>query len=224
MLENEATWIAATLAELPDEGLSPLVNIGSGTRAFREQTQAFIHDRIFAPLEKRHVAVLHQDLKQQEGVDVAGDLYDPALAEQVRAAKPKAVLCSNVLEHVTDPAGFCRILTGLMPQGGWLLLTVPHSYPYHADPIDTLFRPTPEDLAALLPGCRLVRGEIIDCGSYRDQVARRPWLLLRHLFRLPFPFLSYRKWRRSMVKLRWLVRPYQASCVLFEVPREQGGA
>ena len=30
-----------------------------------------------------------------------------------------------------------------MPAGGYLVVSVPHSYPFHADPIDTLFRPSP---------------------------------------------------------------------------------
>jgi len=37
--------------------------------------------------------------------------------------------------------------------------------------------------------------------SYRDVVRDRPWLLLRHIVRFPVPFLSFRKRKRSMVRL-----------------------
>jgi hypothetical protein len=50
-------------------------------------------------------------------------------------------------------------------------------------------------------------------GSYRDDV---PCRLLRHVARLPVPFLSLEKWRRSMAKLYWIVAEYRISCSVFE--------
>src|SRR5438552_111100 len=44
----------------------------------------------------------------------------------------------------------------------------------------------------------------------------RPWLLLRHLARLPVPFLSLEKWKRSMAKLYWLGAEYRITCAVFE--------
>jgi hypothetical protein len=45
-------------------------------------------------------------------------------------------------------------------------------------------------------------------------VRRRPWLLLRHLARVPAPFLGLEKWRRSMQKPYWLFHNYQVSAAL----------
>jgi hypothetical protein len=95
------------------------------------------------------------------------------------------------------------------------VVTVPHSYPRHGDPIDTLYRPTPAEAATLFPGATLVAAEIIDTGeSYRDEVRRRPWLLLRHLARLPAPFLGIDKWRSSLAKPYWLFHNYRVSAAI----------
>jgi len=57
--------------------------------------------------------------------------------------------------------------------------------------------------------------QIIDSGeSYRDTVCRRPWILLRHLARLPFPFVDFEKWRASMQKPYWLFHNYQVSAAV----------
>ena len=103
----------------------------------------------------------------------------------------------------------------LVRPGGIIVVTVPRSYPHHADPIDTLYRPTPEEAAALFPQTALVAAEIIDVGlSYRDEIRRRPWLLLRPLLRLPVPFLGLAKWRNSMVKPYWLFHNYRVSAAV----------
>jgi len=99
--------------------------------------------------------------------------------------------------------------------GGVLVVTVPRSYPHHRDPFDTLYRPTPHEAAALFPGTSVEAAEIIDVGeSYLDEVRRRPWLILRHLARLPAPFLGLAEWRRSMQKLYWLSHSYEVSAGL----------
>jgi hypothetical protein len=65
----------------------------------------------------------------------------------------------------------------------------------------------------------MIRGEIIDVGeSYRGQVRRRPWILFRHIFRFPFPFIGFEGWKRSMRKLYWLFNNYRITGALFEAP------
>jgi hypothetical protein len=62
----------------------------------------------------------------------------------------------------------------------------------------------------------MIHGEIVNTGeSYRDQVRLRPWILLRHLFRLPVPFLGIATWKRSMQKLYWLAHNYEMTCAVF---------
>jgi SAM-dependent methyltransferase len=216
MFEIEARWIGDRLAAQPVRQLSPLLNVGSGTRAFRENAQPWIERHLFAPLAARGVEIVHLDARPGDGIDLRADLLREAdFARVAGARKYAALLCCNVLEHVPDPGEFARRCVMLVRPGGLLVVTVPHSYPHHADPIDTLYRPTPGEAAALFPHSALVAGEIIDVGlSYRDEIRRRPWLLLRHLLRAPAPFLGFAKWRNSMVKPYWLFHNYRVSAAV----------
>jgi SAM-dependent methyltransferase len=220
MFEREARWIGDRLATYPPPPLSPLLNVGSGTRGFRETVQPWIDRDLLAPLAARGVEIVHLDARPgdttDDGIDIRADLLRDADFDRVGGGRQyAALLCCNVLEHVRDPREFARRCAMLVLPGGVIVVTVPHSYPYHADPIDTLFRPTPEDAAALFPGTALVDSEIIDVGlSYRDEIRRRPWLLLRHLLRLPAPFLGLTKWRNSMVKPYWLFHNYRVSAAV----------
>ena len=193
------------------------MNLGSSDATFRERRQPWIEEELFRPLATRGIEVVHVDLLAAPGVDVRADLTDPADISRLKALGAKALLCCNLLEHVHEPARLARHCLDLLGEGGFVFVTVPFSYPHHADPIDTMYRPSPEDIALLFAGARMREGMILDAGlSYRDEVGARPWLLLRHLARLPVPFLSPGRWRRSMRKLYWLAAPYRISCAVLE--------
>jgi hypothetical protein len=217
VFKAECRWLLTQLAPFADAELSPLLNIGSSTRAFREEHQPWIEQGLFAPLGRRHIEIVHVDIKSDDGVDLCADIMDAVGYDRIAGVKPRALLLCNLLEHVTDPKAFAQRCVAVVPSGGLLFVTVPHSYPHHRDPIDTMFRPPPQALGALFSGTQMLRGEIVDTGeSYRDQVRRRPWILLRHLFRLPVPFLGIEKWKRSMQKLYWLWHNYEMTCVVFQ--------
>lgn len=215
MFEAEARWVGDRLAAFPPERLSPLLNIGSSTKQFRESVQPWTVRHVFGPLAARGVDIVHLDAREGPGIDIRADLLEDADFDRVGVARYGAVLCCNVLEHVRDSLEFARRCTELVRPGGIIVVTVPRSYPHHGDPIDTLYRPTPEQAAALFAGSSVLAAEIVDVGeSYRDEVRRRPWLLLRHLFRAPAPFLGLDKWRRSMTKPYWLFHNYQVSAAV----------
>ena len=226
MFEREARWIGDRLAAYPPRLLSPLLNVGSGTRAFRESVQPWIARDLFAPLAARGIEIVHLDPRPEDGpadgIDIRADLLrDGDFARVAGTRRYAALLCCNVLEHLRDPGEFARRCAMLVSPGGIIVVTVPRSYPHHADPIDTLYRPTPEEAAGLFPRSALVAAEIIDVGlSYRDEIRRRPWLLLRHLLRLPAPFLGIAKWRNSMVKPYWLFHNYRVSAAVLR--RDEG--
>ncbi|HZT88716.1 MAG TPA: methyltransferase domain-containing protein [Stellaceae bacterium] len=217
MFEAEARWLRRALEAFPDERLSPLLNLGSSDRAFREVAQPWIERELLRPLRARGIGICHVDRRTAPGVDIQADLTDPADAARLRRLGARALLCCNLLEHVTAPDRLAAHALDLLDPGGLVFVTVPYSYPHHRDPIDTMYRPTPDELAALFPGARLRQAEILGAGlSYRDEILRRPWLLLRHLARLPVPFLSLDQWRRSMAKLYWLAAEYRITCAVFE--------
>jgi len=217
MFEAEARWLYCALDEFAPERLSPLLNLGSSSAAYREQAQPWTEDHLFRPLRARGVEIVHVDMREESGVDVRANLIDPADLPRLCTLSAQALLCCNLLEHVTEPDRLARHCLEILPSGGLVFVTVPFSYPYHRDPIDTMYRPTPAELATLFAGARLLNGTIIGAGmSYRDDVRGRPWLLLRQLARLPVPFLSLTKWKRSMAKLYWLLAEYQITCAVFE--------
>lgn len=218
MFSKEAEWVGVKLAAIDAGALSPMLNIGGSTLDFRTRQQPWIEEAIFAPLAARGVAVTHVDLKPGEGVDIAADILSEDGFARAKAVGARALMMCNILEHVVDPHELARRAAALVEPGGLVIVTVPQSYPHHRDPIDTMFRPTLEEVAALFPGATLVEGALLAVGSYRDQVKRRPWLLLRPVLRAPFPFLGWTKWKRSLGKLYWLVRPYRVSCVILRTP------
>ena len=217
MFEAEAYWLRRALDGFAPERLSPLFNLGSGSAAVREVLQPWTERQLFCPLRARGVEIVHVDMRAGPGVDVQADLTDSADVLRLTGLQPRALLCCNLLEHVAEPDRLARHCLAMLPDRGLLFVTVPHSYPHHRDPIDTMYRPDPEELARLFAGARLLHGTILGTGrSYRDEVRQRPWLLLRHVARFPVPFLSLEKWRRSMAKLYWLAAEYRISCAVFE--------
>lgn len=213
MLEVEATWLKDQLADLPAESLSPLLNLGSSDLEFRTRWQPWIDGEVFAPLRARGVAVVHADLKPSEGVDLVADALQEADWARLQAVAPRAVMCSNMLEHVEDRALLAGRCAALVPPGGHLIVTVPASYPYHADPIDTYFRPTPAELVALFPDLEVVAAARVEGPSYAPALLRRPWLLARDLVGLA------RAWRHpGRARLAWLARRYAVSAAVLRRP------
>ena len=215
MFDIESQWVGDRLAAYPAPQISPLLNVGSSTAEFRERAQPWTERNIFTPLHERGVEIVHLDSRAGAGIDIRADLLDEDDFARIGSGRYRALLCCNILEHVRDPGEFARRCVELVAPGGVIVVTVPRSYPRHGDPIDTLYRPTPDEAAALFPGTSVVASQIIDSGeSYRDTVCRRPWILLRHLARLPFPFVDFEKWRASMQKPYWLFHNYQVSAAV----------
>ena len=52
MFPQEAAWIEAALADMPDEALGVVLDIGSSERWFRTVKQPWIEQRVFAPLRR----------------------------------------------------------------------------------------------------------------------------------------------------------------------------
>lgn len=227
MLQREAEWLRKNLAGIDAKRLFPLLNVGSSTASLREKDQPWIDGEVFAPLRRRGGRVIHLDMKPDVGVDLVGDLDDPDFFASLQTLGVRSVLCSNVLEHVNAPEALARKLVDLIPPGGFIVVTVPRGFPYHPDPIDTLFRPDVATLNKLFPGARCIAGDVIECGTVfgllRGNVAR----LAAKSARVIVDNLGRSRVRPSAAKsgprtslLDWLwpwsVRPFLATCVILE--------
>ncbi|HKE44004.1 MAG TPA: hypothetical protein VKB41_05645 [Steroidobacteraceae bacterium] len=221
MRAEEAQVIGDLLRGLEVAAISPLVNIGSSTRSFRTTAQPHIEERIFGPLAARGVKVFHADLKAADGVDLVGNALEPEFRARIQQLGPKAVLCSNVLEHVSDVADFAAALEELTPPGGFLLVTAPCSYPYHLDPIDNGFRPDPRALVATFRRCTPVRAQLVESVTYLDELKQLPRTevarrFLKSALRVWLPFYKPDYYKNLLHRWLWLWRRYSVTVALFE--------
>jgi SAM-dependent methyltransferase len=221
---------AATLCEilLGQENVSPLLNLGSSTGAFRRVTKPHIDARLFEPLRQAGVTIVHCDLKPGQGVDVSGDILDPAISGRLKASGFKCVLISNLLEHVRDRDAVVAACEEIVGPGGLILATVPSSFPYHADPMDTGYRPSPEELAGAFARSRVLLAEELIGETYADQLRARgipAWReAARTLLWLLISFARPRSARARLHRWRWYRRPYRVSIVLVAVRRARFAA
>jgi SAM-dependent methyltransferase len=214
MMRCDAEWLGRKLSETSAEELSPVLNLGSSTHHFRTVEQPYIHALVFAPLAARGVKVVHSDLKSAEGVDISGDIFDDADFARLRTVGARTVICTHMFEHVRDRDALKRRLLDLLPEGGRFFVTVPSSYHEHNDPIDTMYRPSPDELAAMFEGHEILERRELEGETYWAHVRKRPvTLFLRHFARFFVPFLGWHAWKRSMRKLYWLFHPYKVSVV-----------
>ena len=226
MLIEEAKWFGKALQAIDPAAISPMLNVGSSTAEFRQQRQPWIEDYIFRPLQRNGVRVLNLDLKPDPGVDIVGDLSDPALLERLADYEFRSVFCSNILEHVAGRGAFCRAVLSLLPRGGLVFVSCPYAYPFHPDPIDMMYRPGVTELAAAFPGTEFVQGEIVTCAPYAGYALRSPATALRTLARLALPFPNPTGWRMELDHMRWFFRRFQATCLVLDkpVPARRGSA
>jgi SAM-dependent methyltransferase len=221
MRKEEARLMAEWVRSLALPAGSVCLNVGSSTAEFRKVVQPHIDRLLIGPIEEAGIRVVHCDMKPAAGVDEVGDLLDPGFRERLRAYCADVMLCSNLLEHLTDPVDFLAACGDLVRPGGYGLVTMPLSYPYHADPIDTMLRLKPDEIAALLPGWEVVRAEELVAGSHANDLRgeKRPLVTLaKQLGRTAMPFYRSHQWRGIAHRLLWLFRPYRQSMVLLRKP------
>lgn len=220
MMVCDAKWLGNILSCYSDQEISPVLNIGSSSEKFRKEDKPHIHRYVFAPLESRGVKVVHCDLKEADGIDITADLFDNETIKKLAAVKPESIICTHMFEHVVDREELARRLIDLLPENGLLFITVPYSYHYHADPIDTMYRPSPDELALLFKEHEILDKEILDGGTYWDLIKKRPFVLFfRHFIRFFIPFINFYRWKRSMKKLYWLFHHYKVSAIVVRKKR-----
>jgi hypothetical protein len=213
MRDQEADWITRTLALWPAERLSPCLNLGCGYVAeWRDQG-------MFLELRRRGLELIHVDRNPFPGVDIACDLFERDCQDRLKSLHPRSALLTNVLEHLPRQllGRVPSILREILAEDGILIVAVPRSFPYHADPIDTLYRPSADELAGLFApaGFELLRSETLQLGSFLDDLragGAKNWA--HWLFRLAKPFRRRDKWLNAAHSLLWLFRSYEESLVV----------
>jgi hypothetical protein len=167
------------------------------------------------PLTDRGVQIVNMDLKDAPGVDIIGNILDPVVRSRILSIGVKAILCNNLLEHVTDVKAMCNALAETCPPGGTLCLSVPHAFPFHPDPIDNGFRPSLLDLERIFTplGFRVEDGEVVTFGSYGQSILSNPMLLLRDAYLMSL--LPFNKEKRQVFlgNYAFLLKAFKVTCV-----------
>lgn len=99
---------------------SVVLDVGGGTRFAKWLAK---YKNLFADCDYRTM-----DYDSSTGADVVGDIHNIPIADD----SIDAVICSSVLEHVTNPALAVEEIKRILKPGGKLFIYVPSVYPYHA--------------------------------------------------------------------------------------------
>jgi hypothetical protein len=217
MFREEAKWLANIIYSLNPNSVFPMLNIGSSNKKFREQEQPWIDELLFKPARTKGYSVIHTDIKNDIGVDLVGDLCNVDFLKQLSDMNIQSVICSNLLEHINNREEISKIISSIVPKNGYLFVTVPYKYPYHCDPIDTMFRPNIQELSSLFPDFKIVNGEILPGGYLVKSTTTTPILYtLAMLIRLILPIYQPLRWLDSLKYALWLFKDISVSCVVLE--------
>lgn len=217
MFKEEAKWLANMIYSLNPNSVFPMLNIGSSNKKFREQEQPWIDELLFKPARTKGYSVIHTDIKNDIGVDLVGDLCSLDFLKKLSEMNIQSVICSNLLEHINNREEISKIISSIVPKNGYLFVTVPYKYPYHCDPIDTMFRPNIQELSSLFPDFKIVNGEILPGGYLVKSTTTTPILYtLAMLIRLILPIYQPLRWFDSLKYALWLFKDISVSCVVLK--------
>ena len=221
MRAEESLWIKSAISGVvtPD---SLCINLGSSDEVFYQEVQPHIFENIVGYVRHELGAVLlNCDSKSSEGVDMVGDFTSPQFLDEVLLKRPSLILINNLFEHMMPDAlsHFVTYLDQASESGTKILITVPFSYPIHFDPIDTYFRPSPDELADLFPGWRVLKQDVICSQNYAEEFRQLSWRQVFYLMaRLGLPFIKPKGWIARLHRFFWWNRRFKISGVLLEKP------
>lgn len=217
MLSEESIWIRNIIKDKFSDEDFPLLNLGSSTQEFRKITQPDIYNNVFAPLIKAKKKVFHADMKDEIGVDLVGDLNEELFRIRLKALSIQSVLCSNLLEHLEEPQIICNAILDILPKGGKLIVTLPFQFPYHKDPIDTMLRPSIEELKLMFPGTKCIDSEVVNStNTYLDSLKGNKRYYFIMLARWLMPFYKYSEWKFIIKDYFNRNKKYSATCILLQ--------
>lgn len=164
-----------------------ILNLGSGTR-------------------RLHKEIINIDVYPFENVDIVADIKNIP----IRDGACDMVICDSVLEHVGEVGIAIQEITRVIKKGGYLYVTVPFIYPFHASPND-YYRWTQNGIKKIFQGFTpLVTG--ISAGP-----AAALHGLLSHMMALLFSFYSERAYYLLLYFFMAIFAPLKILDIIFNI-------
>ena len=191
-----------------------IINLGSGNIGRLIIKKPWVMHNVFEPFKKKSL-ITHVDSIAYPGVTIVQDLSQKNAFSFCNNLKgSKLFILANVLEHIPKKAHaelLNKIYSKMKSKDG-LIISVPYDYPYHADPIDNMYRPSPNELKKLLP-LTWLQGEIVSAGSYREEFLNMNGLKkIRRLLKPLWILQKPKKWLENH-RLFYLFKQYQITIV-----------
>ena len=147
-----------------------VLDVGSEGEKYRNVRQPW-NKKLYDYFRDREMKVFTMDLDPQTKPDFVHDITEPVS----EFGSYDLVIAAHLLEHIPMESFDTVInnLETLVNIGGFLLVSVPHKYPYHERPIDNMWRPTWEELRDVFKG-KLLYGETIEVEHTLPQYMNDP--------------------------------------------------
>lgn len=219
MLHEESLWIGQKMKDIVDANAFPILNIGSSTKEYRTIRQSFIQKNIFDLIPNESNNVVHLDMKEAEGVDIVGNLYDKMFLEKIKQYKFKTILLNNILMYLEEKERLELSLTleDILEKDGNIIVTNSHVFPPAHDPVESYYRASPEKIQQeLFPNFIVIDSEIKSTYfSYSKYLKSNPKVIPVKIARFFLPFYKYAEWKFMLnYYINNFSKNYSASCVL----------
>lgn len=147
-----------------------VLDIGSEGEEYRNIRQPW-NKKLYDYFRDREMKIFTMDSDPVTKADFVHDITNPVS----EFGKYDLVIAAHLLEHVPMESFSTVIenIESLVGNGGYLLASVPHKYPYHERPIDNMWRPTWEDLRDVFKG-ELLYGETVEVEHTLPQFMNDP--------------------------------------------------
>tara|TARA_B100001057_G_C22594233_1_gene850219 strand:+ start:209 stop:898 length:690 start_codon:yes stop_codon:yes gene_type:complete len=226
MFREEAKKIGDILESFKKDDLNPVLEIGSSTYEFRNKIKPYIDKNIHSRLFNRGIKIILSDFKPDLDIknpedQIIGDVFDDKVFNKMLNAKPKCILLCNILEHVNNPKKLCERILQISNEKTIIIVTVPFSFPYHRDPIDTLFRPSPEELAKNFTNVELLHKEVIEGSNFGEQLKELSFFsaffrIIREFAKIIVHLITFKIKKVKYSRLLWLHKNYAVSLVVLK--------
>jgi SAM-dependent methyltransferase len=154
LLDPSINSIWMDLARVLPQAQGELLDVGCGAQPYRS----------LVPAAARYVGLDRAEAAPAFGYAIPDTLYYEGDRWPVQDRSADWILCSEVLEHVPDPAAFLAEAFRCLKPGGRVVFTVPFSARWHYIPHD-YWRYTPSGLGRLFEGAGLAQVRVYARGN-----------------------------------------------------------